>query len=318
MKNVLLAALLLSVPALAACDSGTDTPDPVTITAAVVADAQLSTLEAAVVRANLATTLSGTGPFTVFAPTDAAFQAALTALGLTAEQLLASPDLATILTLHVVPGRLTAAQLSDGQTLTTVNGETLTVRLTGGRVGVDTEDADTAPNAFVSTADISASNGVIHKIDAVLLPAPTATITETVVADAQLSTLEAAVVRAGLAGTLSGTGPFTVFAPTDAAFQAALTALGLTAEELLALPNLGDILTFHVVPGAVVASQLTNGQVLTTVNGQTLTVRISGSTVGFDSEDAGTEPDATVVTADIGASNGVIHKIGAVLLPVAP
>ena len=318
MKNALLAALLLSAPALAACDSGTDTPDPVTITAAVVADAQLSTLEAAVVRANLATTLSGTGPFTVFAPTDAAFQAALTALGLTAEQLLASPDLATILTLHVVPGRLTAAQLSDGQTLTTVNGETLTVRLAGGRVGVDTEDADTAPNAFVSTADISASNGVIHKIDAVLLPAPTATITETVVADAQLSTLEAAVVRAGLAGTLSGTGPFTVFAPTDAAFQAALTALGLTAEELLALPNLGDILTLHVVPGAVVASQLSDGQVLTTVNGQTLTVRISGSTVGFDSEDEGTAPDATVVTADIGASNGVIHKIGAVLLPVAP
>ena len=318
MKNALFALLLVAAPALAACDSGTDTPDPVTITAAVVADAQLSTLEAAVVRAGLATTLSGPGPFTVFAPTDAAFQAALTALGLTAEQLLANPALADILTLHVVPGRLTAAQLSNGQTLTTVNGETLTVRIAGGRVGVDTEDADTAPNAFVSTADVSASNGVIHKIDAVLLPAPTATVTETVVADAQLSTLEAAVVRAGLAGTLSGPGPFTVFAPTDAAFQAALTALGLTAEQLLALPNLGEILTFHVVPGAVVASQLTNGQVLTTVNGQTLTVRITGSTVGLDSQDAGSEPDATVVTADIGASNGVIHKIGAVLLPAAP
>jgi uncharacterized surface protein with fasciclin (FAS1) repeats len=318
MKNALFAFLLVAAPALAACDSGTDTPDAVTITAAVVADAQLSTLEAAVVRANLATTLAGPGPFTVFAPTDAAFTAALTALGLTAEQLLANPALADILTLHVVAGSLTAAQLSDGQTLTTVNGETLTVRIAGGRVGIDTEDADTAPNAFVSTADISASNGVIHKIDAVLLPAPTATITETVVADAQLSTLEAAVVRAGLAGTLSGTGPFTVFAPTDAAFQAALTALGLTAEQLLALPNLGEILTFHVVPGAVVASQLSDGQVLTTVNGQTLTVRISGGVVGFDSQDAGAEPDATVVTADIGASNGVIHKIGAVLLPVAP
>lgn len=173
MSQALVALLVCAAPLFMGCDSTTD-PDPTaTVTATVVADPQLSTLEAAVIRAGLAEALAApAGTFTVFAPTDAAFQAALDALGLTAEQLLALPNLGDILQLHVVAtARLNAANLSNGQTLTTLNGQTLTVRIVDGRVGLDTEDAGTEPNAWVTTADIQASNGVIHKIDAVLLPA---------------------------------------------------------------------------------------------------------------------------------------------------
>jgi uncharacterized surface protein with fasciclin (FAS1) repeats len=166
MLRPLLAALLL-VPVLAACDS-TDDDDLATITATVVADAQLSTLEAAVIEAGLDDDLAGPGPFTVFAPTDAAFAAALEALNLTAAELLASPNLASILQLHVASGDFEADDLSAGQAVTTLNG-TVTIVAAGGGLGIDT-DADGAADARIVTTDIEASNGVVHKIDAVLLP----------------------------------------------------------------------------------------------------------------------------------------------------
>ena len=163
---------LLAVLPVAGCDSSDDGPDAVSVTATVVAAADLSTLEAAVIQANLDEALaSETATFTVLAPTDAAFQALLTALGATPAQLLARPDLGTILQTHVVSGAaLDAADLTNGQVLTTLSGERLTVSIAGGTVGFDTDDAGTAPNATVTTADIQASNGVVHKINAVLLP----------------------------------------------------------------------------------------------------------------------------------------------------
>ncbi len=173
MKTLPLAALVLLAPAFSACDSGDDpAPAQVTITAAVVADAQLTTLEAAVVQAGLADDLAGTGPFTVFAPTDAAFATLLTQLNVTPAQLLARADLAAILTAHVVSGERLAASLAVGQTLTTLEGERLTVVAVGAGLGLDTEDAGTAANATITTTDIDASNGVVHKINAVLLPTP--------------------------------------------------------------------------------------------------------------------------------------------------
>ncbi len=168
MKPVLLVALAATI-VLAGCDS---TGDDLTITQTVAADAQLSTLEAAVVEAGLADDLSGDGPFTVFAPTDAAFQALLTSLDVTAAELLARDDLADILSLHVVAGReLEADDLTVGQLVTTLNGQTLTVVAAGTGLGLDTEDFDTQANATIQTTDIEASNGVVHKISAVLLPA---------------------------------------------------------------------------------------------------------------------------------------------------
>ena len=172
MKHTLLA--LAALAAFWGCDSDPiDEPDDrLTITQTVVADAQLSTLEAAVVEAGLDDDLAGNGPFTVFAPTDAAFQALLTALGATPEELLARDDLGDILALHVVSGAVVASgDLADGQTVQTLGGETLTVVATAdGGFGLDTDDADTEANARITSADIRASNGIVHKIDAVLLP----------------------------------------------------------------------------------------------------------------------------------------------------
>ncbi|MEM1056742.1 MAG: fasciclin domain-containing protein [Bacteroidota bacterium] len=164
-------SLLASVFALAACDSS-NVEDDFTVTAAVVGDAELTTLEAAVGEAGLAGTLDDMdAEFTVFAPTDAAFTQALADLNLTPAQLLADPTLGSILRLHVVADdELEADDLDDGDTITTLNGQTLTVVVQGDRIGLDTEDADSMPNAFVETADIEVSNGVVHKIDYVLLP----------------------------------------------------------------------------------------------------------------------------------------------------
>lgn len=138
------------------------------------------------------------------------------------------------------------------------------------------------------------------------------TIVDLAAATPQLSTLVAAVTRANLVETLSGEGPFTVLAPTDEAFGNALEALGLTAEELLAREDLSDILTYHVIAGSVLSSDLTDGQEVTTVQGGTLTVDITDEGVFFVDANDGR---AQVTTADVVASNGVVHIINAVLLP---
>ena len=165
-----LAALLLLAPVLSACDSNDDGESDLTITQTVVAASDLTTLEAAVIRAGLDDDLGGTGPFTVFAPTDPAFTALLAQLEATPEQLLARSDLAAILRLHVVAGRYRAADLQVGQRLTTLNGQTLTVVASGSGLGLDTQDAGAEANATITATDIETSNGVVHKIGSVLLP----------------------------------------------------------------------------------------------------------------------------------------------------
>lgn len=302
-----------------------------------------STLTSAVEAAGLVDTLAG-GEFTVFAPDNAAFNAALESLGIAAEDLLADTEtLTSILTYHVVAGRLSAEDLLalDGQELETVQGATLSVAVVDGVVTLN-------GNVTVVTATpLEASNGLIYGIDAVLLPpqpeaevtpepeveaeatpeattepetseaeeveltVPTSNIVETAISNPDFSTLVAAVVSADLAGTLSGEGPFTVFAPTNDAFAAALQALGLTADQLLSnTETLTSILTYHVVSGAMSAEDLLamGGQELTTVQGAVLKVSVvDGAVVLNDS--------INVVTADLIATNGVIHVIDAVLLP---
>lgn len=135
------------------------------------------------------------------------------------------------------------------------------------------------------------------------------TVVDVAVGAGSFPTLVAALTEAELVDTLSGDGPFTVFAPTEEAFADALEALGLTAEELLASDGLGDILTYHVVPGKVLAADVVglDGQSVATVNGAEVTVTVDGDTVMING--------ATVVQTDIDASNGVIHVIDSVLLP---
>ena len=293
-----------------------------TIVDVAVANGSFTTLVAAVQAAGLVDTLSGDGPFTVFAPTDDAFAAALDALGLTAEELLADTEtLTTILTYHVVSGEVASTDLSDGMMAATVQGEEITVDLSD---GVKINDVN------VVIADVPASNGIIHAIDGVLLPptvaealglggdameeeeameeeATVGNLAEVATEAGSFTTLLAAVEAAGLTDAITAEGSqFTVFAPTDDAFAAALEALGLTAEELLAdTETLTTILTYHVVVGEVTSGDLVDGAV-TTLQGEEITVDLSDGVM---------INTANVTAADVDASNGVIHVIDAVLLP---
>ena len=182
----------------------------------------------------------------------------------------------------------------------TLAGTELTVSLMNGMVQID--------NANVSVADIETDNGVVHVIDAVLVPEEdeSTTVVDVVVNSENHTTLEAAVVAAGLVETLSGDGPFTVFAPTDAAF--ALLPEGLVAQ-LLEDPtgDLTTILTHHVHSGNVLSTDLSNEMIVPTLAGTELTVNIMDGMVQID--------NANVSVADIETDNGVVHVIDAVLIP---
>jgi uncharacterized surface protein with fasciclin (FAS1) repeats len=273
--------------------------DPTTVLDIITESPVHMTLEAAVVAAGLGSTLEGDGPFTVFAPTDAAFAALPAGL---LETLLADPtgDLTDILLYHVVAGEALSGSLSDGQEITTVFGQNVVVTINAEGVFIN--------NAEVVLVDLQADNGVVHVIDAVLVPeAPaTSTVVDIIVNSEVHNTLEAAVVAAGLVETLQGDGPFTVFAPTDAAFAALPAGL---LETLLADPSgdLTDILLYHVVSGVALSSSLEDGQIITTVLGQDVVVTINADGVFING--------AEVVVADLEADNGVVHVIDAVLIP---
>jgi transforming growth factor-beta-induced protein len=252
-------------------------------------------LAEALTKANLVSTLEGTGPFTVFAPTDAAFESALQALGMTKDDLLNMQNLADILTYHVLSGKTMSTDLQATQTVATVNGLPVTITK-----GTDVKFAD----AIVTGADVDCNNGVIHVIDKVILP-PTVDIVSTAIWTGQHSILAEALTKAQLVSTLQEDGPFTVFAPTDAAFESALQALGITATDLLNMPNLASILKYHVLAGKVMSTDLQATQTTATLN--TLPVTITkGSEVRF--------ADANVTGADVACSNGVIHVIDKVVL----
>ena len=276
-------------------------PEPTTVVDIIVESEVHTLLEAAVGAAGLVEYLSAPGPFTVFAPTDDAIVALTAALEITAEELLASPDLSDILKYHVVEGVAMSADLSDGQTIATLLGPDVTVTINAEGVFIN--------DAMVTVADIEADNGVVHVIDAVLIPPTpeTNTVVDIIVNSEDHTLLELAVGAAGLVETLSGEGPFTVFAPTDAAIVALTEALNVTAEELLALPELSDILKYHVVAGTALSTDLSDGQSITTLLGTDVTVTINAEGVFIN--------DAQVVVADILADNGVVHVIDAVLLP---
>ena len=262
-------------------------------------------LEDAVVAADLVGALSEEGPFTVFAPTDDAFAALLAALGFTAEELLAYPGLTDVLLYHVVGAQALSTDLSDGQEITTLLDEDVLVTITTDGVFIN--------QAQVIVADLEADNGVVHVIDAVLVPEDDEELPETVVdiiVESEAHTLlELAVGAAGLVDALSGEGPFTVFAPTDDAVVALTEALEITTDDLLALPNLGEILQYHVVAGEAYSDDLEDGQMITTLLGQDITVSIDDAGVMIN--------EALVIIADLEAENGVVHVIDAVLVPTA-
>ncbi|WP_084273320.1 fasciclin domain-containing protein [Maribacter antarcticus] len=307
-----------------------------TIVEIAVETDDLSLLVEALVQANasLVETLGTDGPFTVFAPTNAAFVALLGVLGddfnsladfdTEAEKAL----LVKVLTYHVVAGTAAfSTDLSNGQNIETFQSENVGINIKDGTVHI--VDA-TETNATVTTADVKASNGVVHIINKVLLPQEALdllaqmslkTIVEIAVATDDLSLLVNALGQAdaGLVETLSGDGPFTVFAPTNAAFVDLLNALGNDFHSLADFDTeaekelLVKVLTYHVVAGtAAFSTDLMDGQNIGTFQGENVGVNIKNGTVHI--EDA-TENNATVVLADVAASNGVVHVINKVLLP---
>ncbi|WP_083925245.1 fasciclin domain-containing protein [Flexithrix dorotheae] len=279
-----------------ACDDDDDPmeePPKTLITTVVAEDDRFTTLLAAVDQAGLVSTLSGDGPFTVFAPTNAAFEAYLTAKGITADELLNSPDLKKILQYHVVSGNVRSTDLSNGE-VTTLSGPAYVNVNNGVTInGIST----------VTQADVITENGVIHVIDAVLEPA-SQSITEIAAGNSNFSTLVSLLQQYDLVDALSGDGPFTVFAPTNEAFEKISDALATKSDAEIA-----DILKFHVVPGRAFSSDLVSQDYPTLNTRRPLSVDLSNGIVVNGTE------EVSPANANVFATNGVIHIIDDVLLP---
>ena len=315
-------------------DNGTTEAATQSILEIAVENANTTILEAAVLEADpsIAELLGGDDQLTVFAPTDAAFEALLGDLGLTAEQLLANTELLNaVLTYHVLATSVgevkAAAAISVAQSpvpqnlVPTVNGENVALSISQ----ESGEDVLYVNTSRVTGPDVDATNGVIHIIDKVLLPPPSdlsdtdSTIAEIVTAlagaeNAEFTTLLAALQTPGAAALLTAASDvdatLTVFAPTDAAFEALLTDLGITAGDLLNDPNLPAILSQHIL-GTTVGSLTAyafNGGTVTTLASNNLNVDIQDNALVIEG--------STVVEADVEASNGVIHVIDEVIFTV--
>ncbi len=320
-SSILLSVVMVAAFVLAACATpATPAPTQVPPTPAptateapmeasdivdtAIADGRFTTLVAALQAAELVDALKAEGPFTVFAPTDDAFAALPEG---TLDSLLLPENkqaLTDILLYHVVEGKVMAADVTGLKSATTLLGKDVTVKVDMGNVYIN--------DAKVIITDIETSNGVIHVVDAVILPpteeAASNTIVDIAVADGRFTTLVAAVTAADLVETLSGEGPFTVFAPTDDAFAALPEG---TLDSLLLPENkqqLTDILLYHVVSGKVMAADVVTLSSATTVLGKDVTITVKDGKVFLNDT-------VEVIITDIEASNGVIHVIDAVLLP---
>lgn len=307
-------AAFASAAVLTACwdddDEPTTPPAPTQNIVQVAQANNFNALLAAATKAGLATTLSdANASLTVFAPTDAAFGTLATRLGFASAdamvQALPAQALASILTYHVLPTRKAAADLVAGgatqDTAYTFGGAPARLSLST-TSGVVLTDA-VLTTARVTQADVGATNGVVHVIDKVLVPPGVLNVVQMAQANPAFSSLVSAVVQANLQGTLSGAGPFTVFAPTDTAFAAAPS--GLT------VPQLTTVLTYHVLGAQVLSSQIPFGQPVATLANQSITIEQGTPPRIRDT----TANRASIAAVDVRASNGVIHVIDKVLIP---
>lgn len=292
--------VLLAFTMLSACgdeDDGPTTPEgPGNIVEVAQSNDDFSTLVSAVTDAGLASTLQGNGPFTVFAPTNTAFQALPEGL----LESLSGEQLTEILSYHVVAG--SAVMAGDLQAEQSVEASA------GGELFVTTADGGVIinDNASVVMADVEASNGVIHAIDRVVLPDSYLDVVGIVAKRYNLQTLEGAIGQAGLVSTLQSEGPFTVFAPDNASFEG-LDLSGLSQQQLQ------DVLTYHVLDSKILSGDLSSSQTVTTVNGDELTIEVaSDNTVSLTDQQGNSYQ---VTQADLEGSNGVVHIIDGVLMP---
>ncbi|MBK7370153.1 MAG: fasciclin domain-containing protein [Saprospiraceae bacterium] len=274
-------------------------------------NSDLSSLVAAVKRAGLVDALSdATKQFTVFAPTNAAFTTFLNANGFANLEAVPVSVLQNLLLNHVLGAEVKAAAVTTGyvNTLATYGTSTSHVDMfinTTGGVQIN-------GLSKVVAADVDASNGVVHVVDAVI---PVPSVPTFAVANPDFSILVQALTRSDLAANyasvLSGPGPFTVFAPTNAAFAALLSELGVAALKDIPAATLEAVLTYHVASGNVLAGSLTEGQQVTTLQKGNFTIRLAG---GAKITDANNRV-INIIATDIQGGNGVVHAIDKVLLP---
>ena len=277
---------------------------PPTVVDMAINNDNFSTLVDAVVKAELTETLNGDGPFTVFAPTNTAFEDLLADLGVSSLDDLSKEDLLPILNYHVVSGNVLSSDLSSGN-VSTIGGKEIAIDV-GNTVTINGKST-------VTSTDIQGTNGVIHVIDEVLLPSDAPkNIVEIAANDDQFSTLVNALVKAELASVLEGEGPYTVFAPTNDAFSDLLSELGASSLDDLTAEQLEPILLYHVVSGKAMSGDLANGYINTLNEGPN-----SNNTTLLVNIDNGVKlnGNTSVTTADIEATNGVVHVVDKVLLP---
>jgi uncharacterized surface protein with fasciclin (FAS1) repeats len=273
-----------------------------TISQIIVNSDDHTTLAEALEVAGLASTFNSPGSYTFFAPTDEAFAALPSGV---LESLLANPEqLAQVLRYHVLGFSLFSASFSNGLVLNTLNGQQVSFTVNSQGIFVN--------NALITVQNIQATNGYVHVINAVLIPEieepQLPSIAEIVIESEVHTRLESFLESADLLSTLDGNGTFTLFAPTDEAFEALPVE---TINALLANPSLlNSILLYHVAGQVYESSELTNGQSIATLNGANVTVIIDGSNIFING--------SRIIVSDIEANNGIVHVLNAVLVPSTP
>jgi uncharacterized surface protein with fasciclin (FAS1) repeats len=309
MKNTLsisskLSAMLFLAAAvsMASCDKDDDNPATPNTVVNVATTNGFTTLVSAVGTAGLTATMNGTGPFTVFAPSNAAFSAITVP---------SDPAvLGNILKYHVVNGKVLAAALptSYATGVVTLNGDSVyPKRFASGNAYVN--------GVKVETANVDASNGVVHTLGTVLLP-PAATVVAVAQSDTSFKLLVQAVVKCGLASALSAPGSFTVFAPTNAAFRTAgFDSTAIANASPSTVTTLTNVLLYHVVPARAFSADLIEGLTTapTLLSGKSLSFSVTGGAKVTGSGNGGTASNITKV--NLVAKNGVVHVIDRVLLP---
>lgn len=274
---------------------------PLSVTGHAVANSSFSSLVAAVTKADLAGALDDAeGTFTVFAPVNQAFADLFEELNVTLDDLTAEA-LTPILLYHVLGSVVKSADVTTGYVPTLSSAQSRNVSLL---VDVTTSGVQLNGASNVVATDVVATNGIIHAIDKVILPP---TVVDIALANSNFTHLVQAVVRAGLVDALKAEGPFTVFAPTNDAFEALFTALGVDDVNGIDVETLTAVLLGHVVSGNVASGSLSTGSVPTLNEGQSLAIDVSsGVTINTD---------VNVVLADVQGSNGIVHVIDKVILP---
>jgi transforming growth factor-beta-induced protein len=298
----LVAIAMVSV--FVSCSKDEDKPstESMNIVETASSNDQFSILTEAITKAGLVSALEGTGPFTVFAPTNDAFNALFSDLGVSGLNDLSAETLTPILLNHVISGNVKSTDIATGYASTlnnTAPGQNMV------KIFINKGSDVMVDGSKVIIADVMASNGIIHAIDKVILPA---SVVNHAINNPNFSILVQAVVKAGLVEALSAAGPFTVFAPTNDAFNALFSALGVTGIADLSAETLTPILLYHVVSGNVLASQVSSGNVPTLKEGSTISIVASGMGVKLNN-------NSNVIATDVQGANGVIHAIDAVILP---